>query len=98
MTMPRPHCHLTPEDCAIFARWSLVLEAQYRNADEWDAVLAFARLRTSGSVVESVVIDIEAENLAERRRAMAAQAMRPAPDLVAELKAAFRQRVVREAV
>lgn len=56
----------TLEDRAILHRLPIVMQATYQSSDQWDHALTLARLKTCGSIVESVGIDVASELLRER--------------------------------
>jgi hypothetical protein len=54
-------------DRAILERLPIVVQANYRQQDRWDALMTRTRLRTCGSILEAVCLEINAELLRERR-------------------------------
>lgn len=55
------------EDRDILNKLPITTAANYRYCDTWDAMMTRSRLRTCGSIVESVSIEIAAQELRERR-------------------------------
>lgn len=58
---------VTNEDRSILDRLPYTVHATYQCADQWDSMLTRSRIRTCGSVVEAVTLELAAEQLREQR-------------------------------